>query len=58
MSFQSLEMDQIDFDIIDLSIEADLTQKFYPGHLFLVLETLFQSLEIRISLTKYVKQSL
>ena len=51
-------MDQIDFDIIDLSIETDFTQQFYCGHLFLVLARQFQSLEIRVFSTKYVKWSL
>ena len=58
MPFQSLEMDQIDFDIIDLSTETDFTPNFCHGALVLVFETLFQSLEIWISSTKYLKQTL
>ena len=58
MPFLSLEIDQIDFDIIDLSTETDFTQNFCLGDVVLVFETLFQSLEKIFFLTKYVKWSL
>ena len=36
-------MDQIGFDMIDLSTETDFTQQFYHGHVFGACKTISES---------------